>query len=165
MNLWNPNTPITELAHLSDRLKRCLHSDEYRTADKLDKCPMEQLRALGYSVEAVKNIHGALRQQRQFARDIADILAAEGITWKMLISLQPFDLLKLSLTTAQLGYLIRWQHDLCGRYDDKEIFCVADGRVYYCTTCPYRDERSNFCGWCMKKLLDDLAEKKRGAAP
>ena len=162
MNLWNPNTPIAELPHLTDKLKRSLDTDGYKSVDKLDKCPKAQLRALEYSVTSIGHIHEALRQQRRFAEEIADLLTAEGITLKMLISLQPFDLLNLPLSTAQVGYLLRWQRDIGGRYSDKEIFCVANGRVYYCTDCPYRDERSNYCGWCTRKLLDDLAEKKGG---
>ena len=162
MNLWNPKTPVMELPHLTGQLKRRLHGDSYRTAEKLDKCPAEQLRALGYSANAIGHIKEALRRQRQFAVDIADILAAEGVTLKILAALHPFDLLALPLTTAQLGYIIRWQHDIGGRYGDKEIFCVAGGRVYYCTACPYRDHRSTFCGFCTRKLLDELAEKKRG---
>ena len=165
MNLWNPKTPVTELPCLSDSLKRRLYADEYRTAGKLDSCPLVHLLDLGYTSIAVDHIRKALRQQRQFASDIADILLAEGITGKKMPSLQLFDLLNLPLTTAQLGYLLRWQRDVGGRYGDKEIYCVAGGRVYYCTECRYRDERSNFCGFCMKKLLDDVAEKKRGATP
>jgi len=165
MNLWNPKTPVAELPHLSDKLKLRLHEDEYRTAEALKECPSEQLQAYGYSAQDISHIRASLRWQRQFSKDIEDILLAEGVTSKMLYNLQPFDLLNLPLTTAQLGYLLRWQRDIGGRYGDKEIFCVVNGRVYYCTTCSYRDERSNFCGWCMKKLLDDLAEKKRGAAP
>jgi len=165
MNLWNPQTPVVELPHLTDKLKRRLYGDGYRAADKLDKCPKEQLRGLDYSASAINHIREALRQQRQFSEGISAILTAEGITLKKLLVLQPFDLLNLPLTTAQVGYLLRWQHDIGGRYGDKEIFCVANGRVYYCTECPYRDERSNYCGWCTRKLLDDLADKKRGAAP
>jgi len=165
MILWNPKTPVMELPHLNDQLKQRLHYDGYRTAEKLDNCLKEQLRALGYSDSAVGHIRQALREQRQFASDLADILLAEGITSKRMPNLQPFDLFSLPLTTAQLGYLLRWQYDVGGRYGDKDIFCVAGGRVYYCTECRYRDERSNFCGVCTKKLLDDLAAKKRGAAP
>ena len=165
MNLWNPKTPVMELPFLSDSLKRRLYADEYRTAEKLDNCPLVHLLDLGYNSVTIGHIRKALRQQRQFAVDIADILLAEGITGKMMPSLQLFDLLNLPLTTAQLGYLLRWQRDVGGRYGEKEIYCVAGGRVYYCTECRYRDERSNFCGFCMKKLLDDIAEKKRGNAP
>ena len=79
----------------------------------------------------------------------------------MIPNLQPFDLLNLPLTTAQLGYLLRWQHDVGGRYGEQEIYCAINGRVYYCTACPYRNELSNFCGVCYRKLLDDLAEQKK----
>lgn len=53
MNLWNPKTPVAELPHLTEQLKHRLRSDGYRTADKLDRCPKEQLRVLGYSDSAV----------------------------------------------------------------------------------------------------------------
>ena len=162
MNLSNPKTPTMELPHLSDKLKRRLHGDELRTADKLGECPNEHLQGLGYSVQDIQHIRASLRWHRQFSMDIEDILLAEGVTGKMVRAMQPFDLLNLPLTTAQLGYLLRWQKDMAGRYGDKELFCVTGGRVYYCTTCKYRDERSNFCGFCTKKLLDDMAEKKRG---
>ena len=75
------------------------------------------------------------------------------------------DCTKSQASYRTFGYLLRWQRDVGGRYGEKEIYCVAGGRVYYCSTCRYRDERSNFCGFCMKKLLDDAAEKKRGARP
>ena len=165
MNLWNPKLPIDELALPSDKLKRQLYADEYRTIGRLDRCPVEQLAALGYGALSLKHITAAMRQHREFISDLADILLAEGLTEKMLKAMQPFDVLNLPLTNAQVGYLLRWQKDMAGRYGDKELFCVAGGRVYYCTTCPYRDERSNFCGFCTKKLLDDMAEKKRGPAP
>jgi len=165
MNLWNPKTPVGELQYLSDKLKRRLHGDDYRNVGQLDQCPAELLRALDYSTETIKRIHEALRGHRKDLAYLADILYAEGVTEKMLKAMQPFDLLNLHLTTAQLGYLLLWQRDVGGRYGEKEMFCVVGGRVYYCTECPYRDERSNYCGWCTRKLLDDMAEKKRGAAP
>ena len=164
MNLWNPQTPVMELPHLTDQLKRRLLADAYRTADKLDKCPKAQLRALGYSAGAIGHIREALRRQRQFADDIAAVLTAEGHTYKTLLSLQPFDLFSLPLSTAQLGYLLCWQHQIGGRYSDREIFCEVNGRVYYCTSCPYRNELSNFCSWCTRKVLDDMAEQKKKEA-
>jgi len=160
MNLWNPKTPITELLHLSDQLKDRLRGDLFRTVERLDQCPADQLRVLGYSTEAIGKIRGALRQHRQFCTDVADILHSEGITQKMLFEMQPYDLLRLPLTTAQGGYLLRWQMDVAGRYGEQELFCVTGGRIYYCTGCPYRDERSRFCGWCTRKLLDDIKEGK-----
>jgi len=161
MNLWNPHTPVAELPNLSDKLKRRLRGDALRTVERLDQCPAEQLRALGYSDEAVQRIRASLRNHRQFCTDLADILLAEGFTQKMLFEMQPFDLLRLPLTTAQVGYLLRWQMDVAGRYGEQELFCVTGGRVYYCTGCPYRDERARFCGWCTRKLLDDIKEGKR----
>jgi len=161
MNLWNPKTPVMELQALSDKLKRRLRGDNYRAVEKLDQCPAEQLRALGYSDDAVGRIRGALRQHRQFCDDLAGILLAEGLTQKMLFEMQPFDLLRLPLTAAQVGYLLRWQLDIAGRYGEQELFCVTGGRVYYCTGCPYKDERTRFCGWCTRKLLDDMREGKR----
>jgi len=97
--------------------------------------PAVELQGLGYSVQDIQHIRASLRWHRQFSMDIEDILLAEGITGKLLLALQPFDLLNLPLTTAQLGYLLRWQKDIAGRYGDKELFCVTGGRVYYCTTC------------------------------
>ena len=164
MNLWNPKLPIHELDLSSDKLKRRLYGDEYRTIGRLDSCPAEQLEALGYGALALKHIAAALWQHHEYVDGIADVLKSEGITLKMLPNMQPFDLLCLPLTAAQVGYLLRWQRDMGGRYGEKDIYCDAGGRVYYCTTCRYRDERSNFCGFCTKKLLDDMAEKKRRAA-
>ena len=161
LTYWNPKLPMEELLGLSDQLKRRLRSDGYRTAGKLDQCPKEQLRALGYSDHAREQIGKALRLQRQFTEDIADIFAAEGVTEKMAKAMQPYDLFSLQLSTAQLGYILRWQRDVAGRYGEKEMFCVADGRVFYCTRCPYRDERSNFCGVCYRKLLDDMKEGRQ----
>ena len=158
MNLWSPFTPVAELPNLSDKLKRRLRGDALRTVERLDQCPAEQLRVLGYSDEAVQRIRASLRLHRQFCADLADILLAEGFTQKMLYEMQPFDLLRLPLTTAQVGYLLRWQMDVAGRYGEQELFCVTGGRVYYCTGCPYRDERARFCGWCTRKLLDDIKE-------
>ena len=165
MNLWNPKLPIDELALPSDKLRRRLFGDNYRSVGRLESCPDEQLEALKYGALSINHIRTSLREHREFISDLTDILLAEGLTEKMLRVMQPFDLLNLPLTTAQVGYLLRWQKDMAKRYGDKELFCVTGGRVYYCTTCPYRDERSNFCGFCTKKLLDDMAEKKRGTAP
>lgn len=67
------------MPHLTDQLKRRLHGDGYIAAEKLDRCPKEQLRNLGYSDHAVLHIREALRQQRQFAVDISDILTAVGL--------------------------------------------------------------------------------------
>jgi hypothetical protein len=98
---------------------------------------------------------------RSFVDDLTDILLTEDFTEKMLHEMQPFDLLRLPLTTAQAGYLPHWQRDVAGRYGERELFCVAGGRIYYCTGCPYRDARTNFCGWCTRKLLDELREGER----
>jgi hypothetical protein len=163
MKLWNPRLPIDELALPSDKLKRRLFGDEFRTVGRLESCPDEQLEALKYGVLSIKHIRTALREHRECVDGIADILKAEGITLKMLPNMQPFDLLNLPMTAAQVGYLLRWQRDMGGRYSEKDIYCDVGGRVYYCTNCKYRDERSNFCGFCTKKLLDDIAEKRRGA--
>ena len=40
------------------------------------------------------------------------------------------------------------------------IIFVKDGRVYYCADCPYRNRETGFCGFCMKKILDDIKELK-----
>jgi len=164
MNLLNPKLPIGELSLPSEKLRRRLYGDEYRTIGRLDRCPVEQLEALGYGALSLKHIATALLQHREYVDEIADILKSEGITLKMLPNMQPFDLLNLPLTSAQVGYLLRWQRDVGGRYGEKDIYCDVGGRVYYCTTCKYRDERSNFCGFCTKKLLDDIAARKRGAS-
>lgn len=159
---WNIKFPTAELPGLHECIKRQLIADGYRSVWKLDNCPKERLLALGYSEKHVKQVRAALKEHVRFVEDICAILANEGLGPKQVKDFWPFDLLHLPLTCAQLGYILRWQQDVIGRYEEKEMFCVAGGRVYYCTECRYRDERVRFCGFCTRKLLD---EKKRGAQP
>jgi len=160
MNLWNPKFPTKELPGLNETLRHHLHCDGYRTVRKLD-CPKEQLLSIGYEEKDVREIKAALKQHRRFVKHIETVFASEGLTESRVKQMWPFDLLALPFTCKQLGYILRWQLDVGGRWGEQEMFCVAEGRVYYCTKCPYKDERSNFCGWCAKKLLDDVREGKR----
>lgn len=41
------------------------------------------------------------------------------------------------------------------------IIRIADGRIYRCPVCPYRNRETGFCGFCMQKILDDLENKKK----
>ena len=162
MNLWNPHFPMAELSGLNESLKHHLRIDGFHTVEKLEHCTKEQLQNLGYDKKQASQVRAALKKHKNFVTTIEAIFAAEGLTAKQVKSLWPFDLLGLSFTCTQLGYILRWQKDVAGRYAAKEMFCVVNGRVYYCTNCPYRDERSNFCGVCYRKLLDDVAARKRG---
>jgi len=159
---WNTKLPTAELTGLHDCIKRQLIADGYNTVGKLDNCPKERLLNLGYSENQVKQARAALKDHVRFVEDICAVLASEGLEAKQVKGFWPFDLLRLPLTCTQLGYILRWQQDFAGRYEEKEMFCVAGGRVYYCTECRYRDERVRFCGWCTHKLLDDMAEKRKG---
>jgi len=161
MNLWNPKLPISELYFPSNQLLKQLRSDNIHTIGKLNRCSDEQLNALGYNGTCINRIRTALQKHQSFIAELTETLSSDGFTPKMLHEMQPFDLLSLPLSVQQLGYLLRWQHDVGGKYKAKDLFCVVGGRVYYCTKCPYRDERSNFCGFCVKKLLDDMREDKR----
>jgi hypothetical protein len=152
---------MAELPTLHESLKRRLCADGFRTVETLDRCPKERLLALGYSDKTVKQIRAALSAHRNFVEDIGATFDAEGLEARRVKEFWPFDLLELPLTCAELGYVLLWQRDVAGRYGDKDLFCVAGGRVYFCTNCPYRDTRSNFCGFCTKKLLDDVKEGKR----
>jgi hypothetical protein len=160
VNLWNPRFPVSELTALSDQLKRRLYGDDFRTIGRLDRCSDEKLQEIGYNSKAIENIRAAMTNHRNWLAHLADFLLSEGLTEKTLCAAQVFDLLSLPITSAQLGYLVRWQRDVGGRYTEKDMFCVAGGRVYYCTKCPYRDERSNFCGVCYQKLLNEMKEGK-----
>jgi hypothetical protein len=33
---------------------------------------------------------------------------------------------------------------------------TKDGRVYHCADCPYRNKLTGFCGFCMRKILDEM---------
>jgi hypothetical protein len=43
------------------------------------------------------------------------------------------------------------------------IIRTKDGRVYHCSGCPYRNRETGFCGFCMRKVLDEVkdTEKRR----
>jgi hypothetical protein len=159
VNLHNFLHPVRELP-LPDGLARRLCGAEIRTVGKLEQ-QFSTLSNMGFSDKALQKIHTALQEYHNFVADLASVLIAEGLSDKVLRGLWPFDLLSLPLTCAQLGYILRWQLDVGGRYGEQERFCVADGKIYYCTTCPYRDERSHFCGFCTKKLLEEIEEKRR----
>ena len=162
---WNTKFPTAELPGLHDCIKRQLIEDGYRTVGKLDQCPKERLLALGYSEKHVTQARKALKKHVHFVEDICAILGSEGLKPKHIKDFWPFDLLRLPLSCTQLGYILRWQQNVEGRYEEKDMFCVAGGRVYYCTECRYRDERVRFCGFCTKKVLDDMKEKKQIREP
>ncbi|MDD4495549.1 MAG: hypothetical protein PHV32_14630 [Eubacteriales bacterium] len=42
---------------------------------------------------------------------------------------------------------------------NNKIIKISDGRVYHCTDCPYRNRETGFCGFCMRKILDDMKKK------
>jgi hypothetical protein len=44
---------------------------------------------------------------------------------------------------------------------NNRIIRTKDGRVYYCKICPYRNRLTGFCGFCMKKILDEMKDRKR----
>jgi hypothetical protein len=120
----------------------------------------DKLSVLGYDKKQVSQARTALNKHKDFVQTIEAAFAGQGLTAKQAKQMWPFDLLTLPLTTAQLGYILRWQRDVAKRYGEKEMFCITDGQIFYCTNCPYRDERSNFCGWCMRKLLQDRKAKE-----
>jgi len=43
---------------------------------------------------------------------------------------------------------------------NNRICRVIDGRVYDCAQCPYGNRETNFCGFCMRKILDDMKALK-----
>jgi hypothetical protein len=43
---------------------------------------------------------------------------------------------------------------------NNRIIRTADGRTYRCAGCPYRNRATGFCGVCMKKILDEMKDKK-----
>jgi hypothetical protein len=162
LTYWNPRLPTEELSGLHECIRRQLVADGYRSVGSLDHCPKEQLLSLGYSEKQVTQIRAALAGHRRFVEGIGAIFISEGLLPKQVKGSWPFDLLRLPFTCAQLGYVLRWQKDVIGRYGSTELFCVAGGRVYYCTDCRYRDERANFCGFCTRKLLDEQRGRKAG---
>ena len=44
---------------------------------------------------------------------------------------------------------------------NNRIIRISDGREYHCAECSYRDRETGFCGFCMKKVLDDMKAIKR----
>jgi hypothetical protein len=40
------------------------------------------------------------------------------------------------------------------------IIRTKGGRVYRCADCPYRSRKTGFCGFCMRKILDELKDEK-----
>lgn len=151
---WNPKLPVTELPGLQERVRRKLIADGLCTVDKLDHCPKERLLTLGYSEKMVAQIREAMAAHRRFVEGIAAAFHGAGLNIRQAWNLWAFDLLSLSFSCAELGYILRWQQDVAGRYGEAERFCVAGGRMYYCTECPYRDERSNLCGVCLRHVME-----------
>ena len=45
------------------------------------------------------------------------------------------------------------------------VVITDDMRVYYCSDCPYRDRVTGFCGFCMRKVLDDMPNIKSTRLP
>lgn len=43
---------------------------------------------------------------------------------------------------------------------DNRIVKISNGRVYHCADCPYRNRETNFCGFCMRKVVDDMKALK-----
>lgn len=39
---------------------------------------------------------------------------------------------------------------------NNKIIKISDGRVYHCADCPYRNREAGFCGFCMRKVIDDI---------
>lgn len=42
---------------------------------------------------------------------------------------------------------------------DDLIYRTQQGYIYFCDDCPYRNREANFCGFCMLKILDEMANK------
>jgi hypothetical protein len=158
---WNPNHPISELPGLDKTLKHHLRLDRFRTVEQLESCTKEQLLELNYSKNHFTQVRAALKKHERFVAYIEAIFESEGLTEEKVRQFWPFDLLALPFSCAHLGYILRWQKDVGGRYGEQETFCVVNGRMYYCTNCRYKDERTNFCGWCMRKILEETREGKR----
>ena len=43
---------------------------------------------------------------------------------------------------------------------NKRIKDTWDIRIYPCAYCPYRCPDINFCGFCLRKIMDELKEEK-----
>ena len=41
-----------------------------------------------------------------------------------------------------------------------KINITDDGRIYNCTNCPYRERDIDFCGFCLRKILDKWKKEK-----
>jgi len=39
---------------------------------------------------------------------------------------------------------------------NNKIIKISDERVYHCADCPYRNRETGFCGFCMRKIIDDI---------
>lgn len=37
---------------------------------------------------------------------------------------------------------------------------MSDNKTYDCRNCRFKDERTNFCGFCMMKIIDELKENR-----
>jgi hypothetical protein len=45
---------------------------------------------------------------------------------------------------------------------NNRIIHTKDGHIYRCADCPYRNRETGFCGFCMKKILDEMKDMKKG---
>jgi len=43
---------------------------------------------------------------------------------------------------------------------NNRIIRISDGRVYHCADCSYRNRETGFCGFCMRKVIDDIKIQK-----
>jgi hypothetical protein len=43
---------------------------------------------------------------------------------------------------------------------NNRIIRTKSGRVYHCADCPYRNRDTGFCGFCMRKVIDEMNDKK-----
>lgn len=44
---------------------------------------------------------------------------------------------------------------------NNRIMRISDGRIYRCADCPYRNRETGFCGFCMRKVIDDVNALKK----
>ena len=41
-----------------------------------------------------------------------------------------------------------------------KFYVTETGYVYDCTDCPYRERDIDFCGFCLRKIMDELKKEK-----
>lgn len=44
---------------------------------------------------------------------------------------------------------------------NNRIIRTKDGRIYRCKDCPYRNRLTGFCGFCMRKILDEVKDREK----